>query len=152
MSRPRLFLLLSRAHHAVKQRLEQETKSAVGLTRLELAALWALHSEPGLGVQALARELYVDHAVVSRLSKQLFRKGVARRVADPNDRRRAPIELTDEGEAKAAIGLRMLDRANARIAEGFTDEEIAVVARFLKHLIDLDENQPTHREERNHHE
>lgn len=138
MSRPRLFLLLSRAHHAVKHRIELETKSVVGLTRLELAALWALDETPGLGVQELAKALHVDHAVVSRLSKQLFRKGVARRVVDPADRRRAPIELTDEGREKAEVGLRLLRKANARIMDGFTDEDIATVARFLEKLIEVD--------------
>ena len=112
-------------------------RAAVGLTRLELTALWALSAEPGLGVQALAKELHVDHAVVSRLSKQLFRKQVARRGSDPKDRRRAPIELTEAGQEKAEIGRQMLRRANQRIAEGFSDEEIAVVARFLEHLIEV---------------
>ena len=112
-------------------------RAAVGLTRLELTALWALSAKPGLGVQALATELHVDHAVVSRLSKQLFRKEVARRGTDPQDRRRAPIELTAAGEEKAEAGRQMLKVANARIAEGFSDEEIAVVARFLEHLIEV---------------
>ncbi len=135
MSRPRFFLLMNRAQHALKTRMERETRSALGLTSLELTALWALSSEPGLGVQALAEVLHVDHAVVSRLSKQLVRKGVARRASDPSDRRRTPLELTDTGAAKAEEGYRILQRANTRITEGFADEELVLVARFLEHLI-----------------
>lgn len=115
--------------------MERETRAAVSLTTLELTALWALSSRPGLGIQALADALHVDHAVVSRLAKQLVRKGVARRVVDPNDRRKAPLELTDAGVAKAERGRRLLDHANARIASGFTDDELATVARFLENLI-----------------
>lgn len=135
MSRPRFFLLLNRAQHALKTRMERETREALGLTVLELTALWALAAEPGLGVQALARALHVDHAVVSRLSKQLLRKGMVRRGTDRNDRRRAPLELTAIGEQKAAAGHEMLGRANALIAADFDDAELAVVARFLEHLI-----------------
>ena len=135
MDKPRFLLLMNHAHHALKTRLERETRSKLGLTSLELTALLALSSEPGLGVQALAEVLHVDHAVVSRLSKQLVRKGVARRVTDPSDRRRSPLEVTDPGAAKAEEGLRILRRTNARITGSFADEELSVVTRFLEHLI-----------------
>ncbi|MEM9491712.1 MAG: MarR family transcriptional regulator, partial [Myxococcota bacterium] len=71
--KPRFFLLLNRAQRELKTRVERETRGALGLTSLELVALWALTSDPELGVQKLARVLHVDHAVVSRLSKQLVR-------------------------------------------------------------------------------
>ena len=133
--RKRFFHLLSRAHKSVKTRVERETRDAVGLTNLELGALWALASDPALGVQELARVLQVDHAVVSRLSKQLVRKGVVSRRPDPEDARRTQLALSALGAAKADQGLVLLGHANAHLAEGFTEAELAVVARFLEHLI-----------------
>ena len=132
----RFFFLLNRAQKAVKTRFERETRAHLdGLTSLELGALWALTADPSLGVQDLAAVLHVDHAVVSRLSKQLDRKKVARRVADPDDGRRTRLEVTDLGATRAAQGRRMLRSANARLREGFTDDELTVVVRFLNHLI-----------------
>ena len=135
MAKPRFFLLVNRAQRALKTRVERETQGALGLTSLELAALWAVSSEPDLGIQGLARVLHVDHAVVSRLSKQLVRKGVARRAGDSADRRRTRLVLTERGTEKARAGHHLLQRANALITEGFTDPELATAARFLEHLI-----------------
>lgn len=135
--KPRLILLMNRAHRALKTALERETRRHLDLTSLEVTALFALSERDGLGVQELARMLYVDHAVVSRLSKQLVRKGMVRRAADPNDRRRSLLALEGAGAVRAGVGLQLLGRANARLLAGFTDDELAVVARFLEHIIDL---------------
>lgn len=135
MVKHRFFYLLNRAQRAVKTRVERQTQAALGLTSLELTALWALSASPNQGVQSLARALGVDHAVISRLSKQLVRKGVAVRASDPKDRRRTRLELTDLGIEKVADGRRMLAVANARIADGFTDHELDIAAGFLEQLI-----------------
>ncbi|MEM9555700.1 MAG: MarR family transcriptional regulator [Acidobacteriota bacterium] len=137
MPRPRFFLLINRAQRAIKTRAERETLDAIGLTTLELVALWALSAEPRLGIQALAKALHVDHAVISRLSKQLVRKGMTRRVSDPDDGRKTLLEITDLGATKADEGHRILHLANERIARGFTDDELAIVARFLEQLIEV---------------
>ena len=134
--RPRVFFLLNRAQRALKTRFERETKRHLdGLTSVELGALWALVSGGSLGVQQLARVLHVDHAVVSRLSKQLVRKQVVERVTDPDDGRRTQLELTALGRQRAAEGQRLLRIANARTIDGFTADEQAVIVRFLENLI-----------------
>ena len=53
-------------------------------------------------VSALARELAVDPAAVTRLVAQLTGLGVVERESDARDGRRRPVVLTDEGRRRMA--------------------------------------------------
>lgn len=58
----------------------------------------------------IARKLRVTPAVVTGLLDRLEQRGFVRRTADPNDRRRFHVALTDAGEAAADAVMRMLSR------------------------------------------
>lgn len=135
MTHPRLFHLLHRARKAVFARADREVSEAAGVTVAELVTLWRLPAAPTIG--ALATALEVDQAAASRLVAQLERKGMVARTADPTDGRRRRVQRTPAGEASARRGVALVAEANALLTAGFSDAELAVVARFLEHATRL---------------
>ena len=132
----RLFLLLNQARSATRRRHDRLCQQKLGVSALELVALWALR-EPTPSTH-LAKTLDVDNAAATRLINQLVRKGLAARTSDPSDGRRRLVSRTDDGAAVASGGRDLVGLANAELADTFSPEELDVVARFLRHLISLE--------------
>src|SRR5262245_14191308 len=71
-------------------------------------------------------------ASVTDLLDRLERKGFVRRADDPADRRRVLAEAVPEKIAAAARAFTPVRRAWARLYEGYSDRELAVIAGFLE--------------------
>lgn len=138
MHMPRLFDLLHRAHAATLRHHNRVTRREAGVSTLELGALWTA-TRP-VGVVSLAERLGIDPAAATRLVDQLERKGLVERRPDPQDARRRVVHRTDAGTTTARTGSGLVELANTRLREGFTDDELQLVARFLTHLITLSED------------
>jgi DNA-binding MarR family transcriptional regulator len=81
-----------------RQMLRQLTVET-GLSGAQFEALRELALADGSStVSALARELDVDPAAVSRLIASLQRLGFVSRLSDDRDARRKPVVLTEEGQ------------------------------------------------------
>jgi DNA-binding MarR family transcriptional regulator len=130
MNPPRLFHLLHRAKKAVFARADRETNGALGVSVVELVALWHLPAADTVG--ALAVALGVDQAAASRLVAQLERKGLVGSEADPGDRRRRLLVRTSAGDGVARGGVGLVARANEALTHGFTPDELDIVVRFLE--------------------
>lgn len=108
----------------------------VGMPSSELAVLRQLgirHPRPQ-GVLALARQLGVDPAAVTRLLQSLEKRGLAQREADERDARRRSASLTPAG-LRAVVELH--DRGHAlesAVMEGISAEDAAAAARVLGRL------------------
>jgi DNA-binding MarR family transcriptional regulator len=73
----------------------------------------------------LARTLHLDFARVSRVTEQLHRLGYLEREADPVDRRRCRLRLTDAGRERLERGRADLSVVMAGLADGLTEDERA---------------------------
>ncbi len=129
VARPRLVYLLSvaqrRVHAFVQDRTGGHSPARAGL-------LLALTPEGGTPMIELGRVLDLGAPAVSNLVERAVKAGLVRRRPDPEDGRAWLVELTPAGLAarkEAALGARAL---MARLTDGFTDEELAVVARWLE--------------------
>jgi DNA-binding MarR family transcriptional regulator len=100
------------------------------LSHSELVALEHLTSGP-VGPAELARLLEVTTAASTGIVDRLEARGHVARVADPHDRRRTSVHLTDSGRAEVVGLLQPMVRALQQLDAGFDDDEREVVARYL---------------------
>lgn len=70
-----------------------------GITRLQLGILRVLYHDGALTISELSRKFSVDPSTLVPTVDTLERKKLLTRGRDPNDRRRVPLTLTDEGHA-----------------------------------------------------
>ncbi len=144
MAKSKLTLLLNQARHAWMKQLNAECSATLGVTVSQLTALFALTRSGDMPLSRLSEVLMLDNGAVTRLAQRLEAKGLAMRQVRPDDRRAKQLVLTPLGREKASLGLTRVSEANAHMTRGFTDEEIAVVERWLQHLITPHPPEATH--------
>jgi DNA-binding MarR family transcriptional regulator len=109
-----------------------------GLNRTDVRALVAIMDAARQGEALTAGRLgmAVDlrSASVTALVDRLERVGHVRRVRDPEDRRRVALEMSDSAMAAGGEYFGGLQRDLTAAMEGYSDEELAVVRRFLEDM------------------
>jgi len=107
-----------------------------GLNRTDVRALVAVMDAARRGrsltAGALGSAVELSSASVTALLDRLERVGHLRRVRDPADRRRVALEMTEEAMAAGAQHFGGLNRDLVAAMAGYSDEELAVVRRFLE--------------------
>jgi DNA-binding MarR family transcriptional regulator len=138
--RQELALLLRRLTvelDAVGQRFAQ----AHGLNRTDVRALVAIMDAARRGealtAGGLGAAVALRSASVTALVDRLEKVGHVRRVRDPEDRRRVGLEMSDAAMAAGAEHFGGLARDLAAAMAGYTDEELAVVRRWLLDMTDV---------------
>ncbi len=134
----RLFLLLDRAAHRVRERLEQVCRERLGITAAQLGAVMHLASHDGARASELATALGVQPAAITGLCDRMETAGLVRRRPCPDDARVQRLWLTAAGRRAGAGSRPIIAAANRRLAEQFTRDELATVARFLAAIGELD--------------
>src|SRR3954453_14053370 len=136
-ARQELALLLRRLNvelDAVGQRFAE----VHGLNRTDVRALVAIMDAARRGEALTAGRLgeAVDlrSASVTALVDRLEKVGHVRRVRDPEDRRRVALEMSDSAMAAGAEHFGGLARDLTAAMEDYTDDELAVVRRFLEDM------------------
>jgi DNA-binding MarR family transcriptional regulator len=74
---------------------------------------------------SIARAMALDPGRITRLTDRLFALNYIRRDTDPEDRRRCPLGLTEEGRRRLEQGRQHYADAMAAILEGLTADERA---------------------------
>ena len=109
-----------------------------GLNRTDVRALVAIMDAARRGEALTAGRLgeAVDlrSASVTALVDRLERVGHVRRVRDPDDRRRVGLEMSESAMAAGAEHFGGLARDLVAAMEGYSDEELAVVRRWLEDM------------------
>ena len=109
-----------------------------GLNRTDVRALVAIMDAARRGEALTAGGLgdAVDlrSASVTALVDRLERVGHVRRVRDPEDRRRIALEMSDTAMAAGGAYFGGLQRDLAAAMEGYSDDELDVVRRFLEDM------------------
>jgi DNA-binding MarR family transcriptional regulator len=112
-----------------------------GLNRTDVRALVAIMDAARRGDALTAGRLgdAVDlrSASVTALVDRLEKVGHVRRVRDPEDRRRVSLEMSDTAMAAGAEHFGGLQRDLLAAMADYSDEELAVVRRFLTDMTDV---------------
>jgi DNA-binding MarR family transcriptional regulator len=120
-------------------RLVEHAMEATGITleRPAFSALVSLHLEGRpLRIREIADRLQVVQPHVTRQVQQLERRGLVRRIGDPNDRRVSMIEPTAEGSAAASRYARTLIGWFTGAIAHWPDEDRADLGRLLARFAD----------------
>jgi len=110
----------------------------LGLNRTDLHCINIIENSGGLTAGELAAESGLTTGAVTGVIDRLERVGYARRVPDPNDRRRVKLEVTPKFYARAdkIWGPVAADWAS-RLGRRFTAEELERAIEFLRTTTEL---------------
>ncbi|WP_027864239.1 MarR family winged helix-turn-helix transcriptional regulator [Massilia alkalitolerans] len=130
-AKPRFVQLLGRAQRALQRWIEARPESWEGISAAQVGLLFVLRARGDAAVGEIATELGVAPAAVTNLSKRMQAAGMVERVADAHDARLTRLRMTGSGREAGTRAGEVLVELNARLAEGFTPEELQTVARWL---------------------
>ena len=121
-----LLTTAARMNHVVARR--------AGISDTELVTLEHLSRER-IGPAEVARRLEVSTAAATGIVDRLVSRGHVERQPHPADRRRTELVLTDSGRGEVVGHLLPMFIALDQLDRDFTDEERAVVERYLRRAI-----------------
>ena len=94
-------------------------------------------SRTGAPLAHVSRELGVSKQAAGQLVDTLVVRGYLDRSADPDDRRRMTVSLTERGQLAAAAGRSAVERIDAELVERVGEEYLAHTRATLAALIEL---------------
>jgi DNA-binding MarR family transcriptional regulator len=94
-------------------------------------------SRTGAPLAHVIRELGVSKQAAGQLVDTLVVRGYLDRSADPDDRRRMTVFLTERGQLAAAAGRSAVERIDAELVERVGEEYLAHTRATLAALIEL---------------
>lgn len=115
-------------------RLRHVIARRAGLSESDLVAMEHLMREP-LGPGELARILDVTTAASTGLVDRLAQRGHVQRHPHELDRRRTQVEVTPTGREEVLAHLLPMFVSLDRLDKSFTDQERAVVERYLRGVV-----------------
>lgn len=130
-----LLRALSGAFKRMRMRAQQVLEQH-GLHYGQQYILEVLWEEDGLPVGELAARIGIAEPTVVRAVQRMEAAGVVRRAADPSDRRRALIFLTDRGHELEAIVVPALKEVEREGLAGLSPAARAELRRSLEHVRD----------------
>jgi DNA-binding MarR family transcriptional regulator len=107
-----------------------------GLAGSDRRCLSLLAAGPRLA-REIAEGIRLTPAAVTALVDRLETRGLVRRLADPADRRRTIVELTEAAQTLAREHYGPIARAGDAFLAGFSAAELALVRRFLEGALEL---------------
>jgi DNA-binding MarR family transcriptional regulator len=126
-----MFWHLARAYRRVSAASDARLAD-LGLTGTQAGALYCF-GDDGLLVGELAATLDLAQSAASGLAQRLEEAGLVERHEVAGDGRAARLKLTPSGRRKRDEAARRTVTANSQLLQGFTDNEIDTVVRWLAH-------------------
>ncbi|MDP2537112.1 MarR family winged helix-turn-helix transcriptional regulator [Alteromonas stellipolaris] len=136
----RLIYHLNLARHSMMKHLDIGTKSALGISATQLTALMTLKKHNGLLMKDLATILMLDKSAVTGLAKRMQANGLILRTRHESDARASLLTITDKGEHLISEGVGLLKAFNVELTDGFSEQEMEVILRFLNHVTAISTN------------
>lgn len=130
----RLVFLLNAGNRRVQRWIEAAMAAKGGLTAAHSGVLFFLGQRDGALIGEAAEALDLAPSAMTGLIDRMTRVGLVERRSDPADGRAMRLYLTEKGRTARQYAKGGLDSINANLTEGFSDDEIAVVARWLMSL------------------
>src|SRR3712207_4797386 len=122
---------LVREHSSAAMRYAAATAKRLGLEAPELSALEHLQAAGPMTLGRLGERLSMSPGAVTALVDRMERKGYVERMPNPKDRRSALVRVTEVGLEESLEHLWPYIEEMRGIEERFSEEERAVIARFL---------------------
>lgn len=126
-----------RAYQTSNDNFDQAIADHLGMNRTDMRCVDLIDQAGGMTAGELARAAGLTSGAVTAVIDRLERAGMARRVADPSDRRRVRIEVTPRlWELTGPLMVPFLEESQS-ILDDYTTEELERFAEFLRRVIDV---------------
>jgi DNA-binding MarR family transcriptional regulator len=123
---------LVREHTSAVLRHAAATAKRMRLEASELAALEHVQAAGAMTQKHLGERLSMSPGAITTMIDRLESRGYVERTPNPEDRRSALVRITKAGLEESLRHLWPYIEDMKRIEEGFSEEERAIVARFLR--------------------
>ncbi len=110
------------------------SKMIESLTQTQFAALAKLHEVGPCSQNHLGRLIYLDAATIKGVVDRLGVRGLVTALADPKDRRRRAVALTDRGREVTEQAMKAAGEITAATIAPLTPDEQRLMVRLLKKL------------------
>lgn len=129
----RLIFLLNVAQRRLQRFLAGGTRKG-GVTAAQSGLLFVLGKRDGVLMGEAGAALDLGMPGISGLVERTVEAGLVEKRADPDDGRAWRLWLTPAGRRALARAKAGVAELNARLMRGFSESEIDVVARWLRHV------------------
>lgn len=131
----RFFHLLAQARQNIFRSADQLMAAKLDVTGTQVMALFAIKSADGCQLKELSQLLQLKNSAVTGLVCRLQENDLIVRHPCAVDGRASRLHLSARGAAVVAQAKPLMGVINNQLQQGFSDAELAVVARFLNHAI-----------------
>ncbi|MGO3712008.1 MarR family winged helix-turn-helix transcriptional regulator [Alcaligenes aquatilis] len=138
-SQPRFVFLLNHAHKALQRWIQKQPSAWADISAAQVGMLFLIRSQGSVTVGEAASALQVAPAAITGLSKRMQAAGLIQRLTDDVDTRKICLTLTPAGEEASIKAKSTLQDLNRQLSDGFTEDELKVVARWLGQVVNLDQ-------------
>ena len=132
----RLFFLLNKARHRMFKYAEAQSECRLGTSVTQTAALMFIGKNEGCLQKELAKILGLNNSAVTGLVGRMVKNNLIIRQACEDDARASRLYLTQLGQTKAPQIKPLMKEFNEKLTQGFSEDEIDVVLRFLNNIVD----------------
>jgi DNA-binding MarR family transcriptional regulator len=126
-----------RAYQTSNDNFDQAIADHLGMNRTDMRCVDLIDQAGGMTAGELARAAGLTTGAVTAVVDRLEKAGMAKRVADPADRRRVRIEVTPQlWELTAPMMVPFLEESTA-ILDDYSTEELERFTEFIQRVIDV---------------
>jgi DNA-binding MarR family transcriptional regulator len=126
-----------RAYQTSNDNFDQAIADHLGMNRTDMRCIDLIDQAGGMTAGELARAAGLTTGAVTAVIDRLERAGMARRVADPADRRRVRIEVTPRLWELTGPLMAPFLAESSTILDDYTTEELERFAEFLRRVIEV---------------
>lgn len=131
----RLFYLLNRARHNVYKRADQRSEEKLGISVTQVGALLLVAENEGCLLKELAQKLNLNNSALTGLAGRMEANGLLERRSCATDGRAVRLYATVLGRSQIEAAKPLITELNRAMTAGFNEAEVAIIERFLNHLI-----------------
>jgi DNA-binding MarR family transcriptional regulator len=131
----RLIFLLNVAQRRLQRHVAAQTREG-GVTSAQSGLLFVLGRRDGVLMGEAGAALDLGMPGISGLAERMTEAGLIEKCADPDDGRASRLWLTAAGRKALARTKAGVADLNRRLMDGFSDDEIDIVARWLASVRD----------------
>ena len=135
--KPRLFHLVAQARQNLFRSADRVFSAGLDVSGTQVVALFAIQSQEGCQLKDLTAQLQLKNSTITGLVGRMEDNGLIQRQPCEQDGRSTRLYLTDKGREVVAQAQPLLARVNTQLTKGFTNDELAVVVRFLQHAASI---------------
>ena len=133
----RLYYKLNQAQHLLSKRVDTELAGALGIKTAQLGAVFFLLEHDGCMLKEISAGLGLNNSAITTLVVRMEKGGLLTRESCSVDGRSYRIHLTNKAKSIGQKAIPVAKELNLMLAQGFSDEEIDTVIRFLDSIISL---------------